>query len=154
MSVQFKYTDMSGLDSSLAKAVYYNADTGDLGIVVHGAHSGVLVYSNVPVDVFNGFVDSDSAGSFYNTRIRGVYTNPFGATRYDVEFIPVPEENVENDKKAGSLTAFKVRGSVEFSLEIDAVNPEAAVAIFKEELAELGYDEAIVNVKEVVIPFG
>lgn len=57
-------------DSSLVDEVYYNDNNGDLYV---GLHNTVYKYSKVPCEVANKFNTADSAGTFYNTKIKGQY---------------------------------------------------------------------------------
>lgn len=63
---------MTTLNSSAIRAVDYNEFTGDLTIYFH--QSGGYTFHKVPYAVFAGLVTARSAGSYYNTHIRGRYS--------------------------------------------------------------------------------
>ena len=56
--------------SSFVEAVAYDAEEHDLYVTLsHGSY----VYKGVPQHVFRSFLNSDSKGTFFNTKVKDVY---------------------------------------------------------------------------------
>ena len=62
--------------SSLIAAIEYDTETQEL--IVHWVKGGQRAYQNVPKEVHDAFINSDSVGKFYNANIKGndVYAGP------------------------------------------------------------------------------
>jgi hypothetical protein len=60
--------------SSMIAAIEYNEETFEL--IVHWVRGGQQSYHNVPKEVHDAFVNSDSVGQFYNQNIKGKYALP------------------------------------------------------------------------------
>jgi len=62
--------------SSLIAAIEYDAETQEL--IVHWVKGGQYAYQNVPKEVHDAFVASDSVGRYYNQNIKGnaAYAGP------------------------------------------------------------------------------
>jgi hypothetical protein len=69
--------------SSMIAAISYNQETFEL--IVHWVRGGQTSYYNVPQEVHDKFIASDSVGQFYNQNIKGKYADP--------SFIPEPVSN-------------------------------------------------------------
>ena len=60
---------MQYLNSSAIRGVDYNASNGQL--IIYFNDSGGYPFYGVPWDVYVGLISASSAGSYYNTHIRG-----------------------------------------------------------------------------------
>lgn len=54
-------------------ASYYSCD-GNLGFFILKTDNEEYLYSNVPIDVWNGFKNSNSFGEYYNEHIKHKFT--------------------------------------------------------------------------------
>ncbi|MEK6262292.1 MAG: KTSC domain-containing protein [Planctomycetota bacterium] len=64
---------MNYVDSSNIEAIGYDPSSTELH--VQFLKSGLYVYHDVPQDVFDAFLSSDSKGSFFNRNIKNVFSN-------------------------------------------------------------------------------
>lgn len=96
--IEFPYTDMSDVDSSLATGIFYNSETHDLAIQMLTQYGPIpsVIYEQVPYSTFAALVDSRSVGKTYNQFVKNSYKNKFGKTVYEVRYTNV-EELVDND---------------------------------------------------------
>jgi hypothetical protein len=139
-TANFEYTDMSEVDSSFARAVYYNTHTRELAISLRGPYSPTVIYEDVPVSVFTDLVDSDSVGSTYNQSVKSVYRNVSDGTVYDVKFSAYEEPEVKT---------YTVHGFVEFTATFIASSPREAAEKFAREMNSEGFRPDTVKIKEV-----
>jgi hypothetical protein len=63
--------DMTYVNSSNIEAIGY--DVGNMELHVQFLKSGLYVIRNVPPEVFDGLMNADSKGSYYNRMIKPVY---------------------------------------------------------------------------------
>jgi hypothetical protein len=141
----FEYTDKADLDSSWLKAAYYNTVNGDLAVEMKNGQS--YAYMGVPLDTFNSFARSFSAGSFYNRNIQGKFSNIYGGP---VNMKYGKMEELEPVKSAAPTKTYTVRAIVPFEAQIEASSLDEAVRLF----TESHNDVKGVMIKEVVVPFG
>lgn len=64
--------DWVEVESSNIAAIGYDADEED-DLYVRFNSGAEYVYHDVPEDVYNSFMDSDSKGKYLNEHIKGVY---------------------------------------------------------------------------------
>ena len=63
--------EMNFVDSSNIESIGYDEDAQELH--VQFLSTGLYVYSGVPREVFDGFMNASSKGSFLNREIKAVY---------------------------------------------------------------------------------
>ena len=63
--------EMTYVDSSNIEAVGYDDDRQELH--VQFLPGGYYIYSNVPRETFDDFINAPSKGSFLNREVKGVY---------------------------------------------------------------------------------
>lgn len=70
---QYTYMEITRTKSTTVPEVIYDGET--LGIVLGGAKNkgDMLVYRGVPQDVYNGLIEAESPGGYFNRKIKGVY---------------------------------------------------------------------------------
>jgi hypothetical protein len=71
----FKYKDEVSTSKSswIQSAVYYSCD-GNSGYFIFKAKGKDYIHSGVPDNIWQGFKNSESLGSFYNKYIKGRFT--------------------------------------------------------------------------------
>jgi hypothetical protein len=145
----FEYTDMTEVDSSLAQAVYYNAD--EQAMAVQFRNGGSVFYGNVPESFYRGFVTLDSIGGTYNSYVKKVFPNVSGGTVYDVTYTPdsgkIEDAPVE---KSDELT-YEVYGYIRVGGKFIAGSRKEAADKFAASLLEDGYELDEIAVTEVVL---
>ena len=129
-----EYTHASALDSSVLKQAIYNAATHHLYLKFH--NGTIAGYGGVSKSVYDGLVESYSAGAFYNSYIRGQYTGIDG----NVAFVRSRQPEAPKAPKS----VYVVKGLV--SAVITAHDLEDAVRQFNNI-----HDNA--EVKEVTVRF-
>jgi hypothetical protein len=68
MTEVVKYTETNGFDSAAVEEAYYDENTKTLTLKLYG---GVFYrYSGVPLWVYEGLLNADSAGKYYHTTIQ------------------------------------------------------------------------------------
>jgi hypothetical protein len=65
--------EMNYVDSSNIEAIGYDRDAMELHIQF--LKTGLYVYHDVPQEVFDDLLASDSKGSYFNRNIKPVFTN-------------------------------------------------------------------------------
>lgn len=60
--------------SSVIASIEYNEET--LELIVHWCRGGQTSYYNVPKQVHDDLIASDSVGKFFNANIKGKYADP------------------------------------------------------------------------------
>jgi hypothetical protein len=63
--------DMVFVDSSSVEAIGYDVDERELWVQFHGGRT--YVYSEVPEEVYQEFVQADSKGSYFNRELKPNY---------------------------------------------------------------------------------
>jgi hypothetical protein len=63
--------DMIYVDSSNIEQVGYDGDTMELHVIFKDG--SLYVYTNVPVQVYEGLLGAASKGSYLNREVKGVY---------------------------------------------------------------------------------
>lgn len=61
---------MHEVDSTSIEAIGYDDDARELHVQLKGRR---YVYADVPRDVYDGFLDADSAGKYFHAQVRPVY---------------------------------------------------------------------------------
>lgn len=151
MAINFYYTDSYDTpDSSFVEGLYYNDSDNLLAVKFRGA--GAAVYKDVPRNMFIVLRSASSVGRMYNNHVKDCFPSAFGGTRYGINFLYAAAEE-KAVAPAEKMPEFVIRATVDFSSRISAVSPHEAVAEFKAQMAEAGFDEGVVNIKEVVVPF-
>jgi hypothetical protein len=64
---------LTTVSSNAIHAIGYDKDAQLMEIIFN--NGGIYCYSEVPQQVFEGFLQSRSKGEFFQTRIRGAYPN-------------------------------------------------------------------------------
>ena len=149
----FKYTDFSELDSSVIRAAYYNADDSSLAIVFK--NSATYVYNSVPYRNFSELIDSASPGREYASEIKGVFPSRYRTALFGLKFEPVEKEPFAeiSDPEELPVQRYLIKGFVPASYEVSETSVEKAVERFRSAIAQLGYTDADIVVKEVTIKF-
>lgn len=151
MAINFYYTDeYKTPDSSFVECLYYNNDDHLLAVKFRG--SGAAVYKDVPRNMFIVLRSASSVGKMYNNHVKDTYDSAFGGTRYGINFLYAAAEE-KTIAPAEKMPEFVIRATVDFSSRISAPTPSEAVAEFKAQMIDAGFDESAVNIKEVVVPF-
>ena len=65
--------EMTYVDSSNIQSIGY--DTAAMELHIQFLKTGLYVYREVPKEVFDELLNSDSKGSYFNRNIKNVYTN-------------------------------------------------------------------------------
>lgn len=140
-TAKFEYTKRVEVDSSLAKAVYYDSETHMMSVEFHSG--GSAIYGAVPEPFFEGFSTVDSIGKVYNSFVKVTFPNLSGGTVYDVTYIDkaVVRKEVSN--------RYTVKGYVRFSGDFAAGSTEEARELFLDSLIDEGYDEDDLAITEV-----
>lgn len=147
-TAQFEYTHKTEVDSSLAQAVYYNANDRTMAVeFVSGIYNtGSAIYEEVPQAFYEGFVTLDSIGKNYNSFVKSTFKNVSEGTVYDVEYVDY------NSKQAPEETnTYIVHGYIRVKTAIDAKNSATARQLFLADLIEDGYESETLAVTEVEI---
>ena len=142
-------------DSSFVRLIAYDDVSGELYVQLNDY---VYVYGGVMEDVYHAFKDAPSAGSFYDTSVKGVYKSQYVGEKDDYGFatrpIALPEAPVEVTPVTGLLTDpgvdkqwFNVSYTVT-SLHQDTVisrGVEEALEILKRSLESEGVENYVVT---------
>jgi hypothetical protein len=76
---------MITVDSSAIKAVEYKKKAKTLEIFMNNDKS--YKYIGVPVDVYIGFLEADSKGTFYNESIKGIFKTEEQENTYSLPYV-------------------------------------------------------------------
>lgn len=145
----FEYTHKTLVDSSLAQAVYYNAENQTMAVQFHEKYhqTGSAIYGEVPQSFYEGFVTVNSLGGIYNGYVKHTFPNVSEGTVYDVDYVDVNKPQVTETTKMRYL----VQGYTRVTGTFDATDRLDAMHQFMEGLKEDGHDEDDVAVTEVEI---
>lgn len=153
----FEYTHKTEVDSSLAQAVYYNADEQAMAIEFHdGAYqTGSAIYGEVPEAFYRGFVGVDSIGRVYNSYVKHTFPSLSEGTVYDVTYTDssakIENAPVEKAAEKPETLAYEVRGYVRHVGKILAGSRKEAAEKFAASLTDEGYLIEDIAVTEVTL---
>lgn len=68
-----KMIQMVDVKSSFINKVGYNSKTNELIVVIDGALGVIYVYKNVPEEVYEDFINSNSKGFYYSNNVKHTY---------------------------------------------------------------------------------
>jgi hypothetical protein len=149
-TARFEYTHMSEVDSSLAQALYYNADEKTLALEFHSNvyDTPSAIYGEVPQAFYEGLLTVDSLGKVYNTFIKKTFPNVSEGTVYDVEYVDA-SARVSGEKTPRNT--YMVKGYIRYQDTFEADSLEGAREQFLDTLTGEGYDGNDLAVTEVYI---
>lgn len=147
-TAQFEYTHMTEVDSSLAQAVYYNANDRTMAIefITSIYDTGSAIYAEVPQTFYEGFVSLDSIGKTYNAFVKSTFKNISGGTVYNVDYVDYNSKTVQEPDPV-----YFVKGYVRHEGSFAAANRHEAINQFLDSLTDEGYPEEDLAVTEVTI---
>lgn len=152
-TARFEYTHMSEVDSSLAQALYYNADEKTLALEFHSNvyDTPSAIYGEVPQAFYEGLLTVDSLGKVYNTFIKKTFPNVSEGTVYDVEYVDISSQTLVKKSEETGEYVFKVRGYIRHEDTFRANTRLEAQQAFLDSLLAEGYPEDSLAVTEVEI---
>lgn len=150
----FEYTHKTEVDSSLAEAIYYNAENKTMAIQFNsksGMTTGSAIYDEVPKAFYDGFVTVSSIGRTYNGFVKVTFPNISEGTVYGVKYV-LAGTPIEGEKDA-SVRDYVVSGHIRHTQSYRAESAKAASQMFIDTLVEEGYDVDELVVTEVELSF-
>lgn len=121
------YDDGASVDSSFLKWVGYDRGTLQLYVEYLDRPDEVRAYFSVPQDIFDGLVESDSPGGFYNSWVRGRFSTRL-LMDFDTIWSPLVGDaanTAEVEDASGFVTVgYADDSGIHFSLDSEGANSE------------------------------
>lgn len=109
------YTKQVGIASSdLVDEVYFNENTGDLYVDLD---TSVYKYQSVPADVVDAFEAAPSAGTFYNSNIKGKFSSDNIGSWSLLDYVEISKAEPVTVSTSGVVTGSTISPNSSFSLK-------------------------------------
>lgn len=141
---QVEMTEIISVDSTNLVRVGYNTRTAEMG--VEFSSGSTVIYQDVPINVFQGFLTAFSAGGYYNREVRGQYRG-LPTDNYVMVEVKAP------DNTSDYVIQYEISGTLEAVIREKSM--EDALRIFNDDIgAEADKISGLtIKVKAVTVNF-